>query len=77
MLNIFLAIDIRTRLFYLERTFKDLAPDERKTKRLEQEVPIWDAFLTWVSGLNPTKGSKLEKAVNYTQNHADSLQAYL
>lgn len=65
------------KLFYLERTFKDLAPDERKAKRLEQEVPIWDAFLTWVSGLNPTKGSKLEKAVNYAQNHADSLQAYL
>ena len=65
------------KLFYLERTCKDLAPDERKAKRLEQETPVWDAFLNWFSGLNPTKGSKLEKAVNYAQNHKDSLQAYL
>lgn len=65
------------KLFYLERTCKDLAPDERKAKRSEQETPVWDAFLNWLSGLNPTKGSKLEKAVNYAQNHKDSLQAYL
>lgn len=65
------------KLFCLERKFKDLAPDERKEKRLEQEVSVWNAFLNWLSGLNPTKGSKLEKAVNYAQNHRDSLQAYL
>ena len=65
------------KLFYLERTLKGLASEERKAKRLEQEVPVWDAFLNWLSGLNPTKGSKLEKAVNYAVNHKDSLQAYL
>lgn len=65
------------KLFYLERTFKELEPDERKARRLEQEVPVWEAFLGWLSGLNPMKGSKLEKAVNYTQNHKESLQAYL
>ena len=27
--------------------------------------------------MNPTKGSKLEKAVNYAQNHKDTLQGYL
>lgn len=30
------------KLFYLEREFKDLSAKERKTKRLEQEVPVWD-----------------------------------
>lgn len=65
------------KLFYLEREFKNLSPDERKAKRLEQEVPIWDSFLNWISTLNPTKGSKLQKAVNYTQNHRDSLRTYL
>lgn len=65
------------KLFYLERTYKELPPDERKAKRLAQEVPVWDAFLNWLSGLNPTKGSKLEKAVNYARNHRESLQAYL
>ena len=33
--------------------------------------------LSWLKTLNPTKGSKLEKAVNYTLNHEDSLQTYL
>jgi transposase len=54
-----------------------LTPDERKAKRSEQETPVWDAFLNWLSGLNPTKGSKLEKAVNYARNYKDSLQEYL
>ena len=27
--------------------------------------------------MNPTKGSKLEKAVNYAQNHKDTLRNYL
>lgn len=65
------------KLFYMERQFKELTADERKAKRLEQEVPVWKAFLNWLSGLNPVKGSKLEKAVNYAGNHKDSLQAYL
>lgn len=65
------------KLFYLEREFKDLSPDERKAKRIEQEVPVWDNFWNWVESLNPTKGSKLQKALNYAQNHRDSLQAYL
>ena len=65
------------KLFYLERQYKNLTADERKAKRLEQEVPVWNAFLSWLAGLNPTKGSKLEKAVKYAENHKDSLQAYL
>lgn len=65
------------KLFYLERQYKDLDPDERKMKRSEKEVPVWDAFFAWVDSLNPTKGSKLEKAVNYAQNHRDSLRTYL
>lgn len=65
------------KLFYLERQLKELSPEERKEKRLEQEVPILENFFHWIESLNPTKGSKLEKAVNYTQNHRDSLCAYL
>ena len=65
------------KLFYLERKWKVLPPEERKSKRLDQEVPIWNNFLSWLKTLNPTKGSKLEKAVNYTLNHEDSLQTYL
>lgn len=65
------------KLFYLEREFKELSPEERKTKRIEQEVPVWNSFWIWMDSLNPTKGSKLQKAVNYAQNHRDSLCTYL
>ena len=65
------------KLFYLEREFKDLDPEDRKAKRLEQEVPVWDNFWKWVDSLNTTNGSKLSKAVNYAQNHRDSLCTYL
>nr|WP_308624519.1 IS66 family transposase [uncultured Eisenbergiella sp.] len=65
------------KLFYLEREFKDLSPEERKAKRFEQEVPVWDNFWKWLDSLNTTKSSKLSKAVNYAQNHRDSLCTYL
>ena len=65
------------KLFYLEREFKDLSPEERQKQRMEQEFPIWEKFFTWLETLNPTKGCKLEKAVNYAQNHKDTLQGYL
>ena len=65
------------KLFYLEREFKDLSPEERQVKRMEQEVPVWENFFTWLESLNPTKGCKLEKAVKYAQNHKDTLRNYL
>lgn len=65
------------KLFYLEREFKELSFEERKKKRLEQEVPIWENFFAWIDSLVPTKGSKFEKAVKYTQNHRESLRTYL
>lgn len=45
--------------------------------RLETEVPIWNKFFKWIDTLNPTGGSKLEKAVNYAVNHKESLMNYL
>lgn len=65
------------RLFYLERKYKDLTPDERKSKRLETEPQIWASFWEWMDTLNPAGGSKLETAVNYAQNHHDKLMNYL
>lgn len=65
------------KLFYLEREFKELSPEDRRIKRLEQEVPVWENFFIWLQTLHPTSGSKLEKAVNYARNHKDTLQNYL
>ena len=65
------------KLFYLERTLKDLNPDERKQQRDVLEQPVWDQFWNWLDTLHPTGGSKLGKAVNYAQNHHDTLMNYL
>ena len=65
------------KLFYLEREFKELSAEDRKSKRLERSKPVLENFFRWVSELNPTKGSKLEKAVNYAQNHEETLSNFL
>lgn len=65
------------RLFFLERGYKDLPAEERKRKRQEKEPQIWEEFWNWLDTVHPTGGSKLEKAVNYAQNHRETLMNYL
>ena len=48
-----------------------------EAKRLEEETPIWDEFWSWIETLDPSGGSKLEKAVKYALNHRESLMNYL
>ena len=50
------------KLFFLEQLYKELPSEERKAKRLEKEPDVWNRFWTWVEGLEPSGGSKLEKA---------------
>lgn len=57
--------------------YKELSPEDRKAKRLEEETPIWDEFWSWIDTLDPSGGSKLEKAVKYALNHKESLMNYL
>ena len=57
--------------------YKELSPENRKAKRLEEETPIWDEFWCWIDTLDPSGGSKLEKAVKYALNHKESLMNYL
>jgi len=65
------------RLFFLERMYKKLSADDRKSMRQKQEIPIWEEFWGWLDTLNPTGGSKLEKAVNYASNHHETLMNYM
>ena len=65
------------RLFFLERIYKDLPAAERKQRRQEKEPRIWEEFWGWLDTVHPTGGSKLEKAVNYAQNHREALMNYL
>ncbi len=64
-------------LFRIERTLKSLSPEERKARRLELEVPVWDSFWSWLATVKPLGGSLLEKAVNYASNHRELLGNYL
>lgn len=65
------------RLFFLERRYKKLSAEDRKAIRREEETPVWDEFWNWLDTLNPTGGSKLEKAVNYACNHHETLMNYM
>lgn len=65
------------RLFRTERRLKEMDAEERKEERLKQEVPIWEKFFAWLETIEPLKGSRLEKAVNYAVNHRDLLCNYL
>lgn len=65
------------RLFFMEREYRDLSADERKTIRLRTEPAVWESFWSWIDTLSPVGGSKLEKAVNYARNHKESLMNYL
>lgn len=64
-------------LFFIEKGLKGMEAEERKKKRLEQEVPVWEAFFCWLDKLEALGGSKLAKAVTYTQNHRETLCNYL
>ncbi len=61
------------KLFFLEKQFRDLTPEERKDRRLETEVPVWESFYAWLEQLNPVKRSKLEKAMIYAKKHKETL----
>ena len=65
------------RLFFKERLYRDLPPEERKARRDETEPAIWEEFWQWLETLDPAGGSKLEKAVNYARNHKETLMNYL
>lgn len=65
------------KLFYLERTLKELEAEERKQQRTILEQLVWEQFWNWLGTLHPTGGSKLGKAVNYAQNHHDTLMNYM
>ena len=67
------------RLFEYERLSREKGHtfEQRKGYRIQKEKPVLDAFWEWISGQNPKKGTRLEKAVNYAQNHKDEFMTYL
>ena len=73
------GVQYLNRLFEQERysAAQKHTPEQRYAYRLEKEKPILDAFWTWLSQQTPKKGTRLEKAVNYAQNHKAEFMTYL
>ena len=69
--------DYCNQLFEIERDIKHLSPAERKSKRLELEKPILEAFWCWLENLNVLNGSALGKAVTYAKNQKKYMENYL
>ena len=67
------------KLFEWERKFKDLTPEEREIKRLENEKPLLEAFWSWVETESPRvlPKSKIGAAFQYALNHKEKLETYL
>lgn len=68
-----------SKLFHYEEEFRKSSqgPDKRKELRLKKEKPILEAFWRWVETQNPTKNSRLDKAIQYTINQKPYLETYL
>lgn len=69
--------DFCNKLFDIERSLKDLSPEERYIRRLELEKPVLKAFWCWLDEQNPIGGGKLSKAIHYAREQKPYLENYL
>lgn len=67
------------KLFAYERSYKEkgLSYKQIEKRRLKDQKPVIEGFLTWLEQVNPGTNSKLKKAVTYIQNRKDYLMTYL
>lgn len=68
------------RLFRIEDFINKHHPgdyEKRKQLRLEKEKPILEAFWSWLDSQNPTRNTRMDKAVTYVQNRRPTAETYL
>ena len=51
--------------------------EKRKQMRLEKEKPVLEAFWAWVDSQNPTRNTRLDKALTYVKNRRETSMTYL
>lgn len=73
------GVEFCSKLFHLEKQFKDKGYDseKRKSERLLKEKPIVEAFFTWLDQQVTTRNDRFYKAVQYAQNRRPYLATYL
>ncbi len=64
------------KIFKLEKQWKELPHEKRKQKRLEQSIPVLNAFFAWAENVN-TNQEPLKKAIKYTLNHREYFTNFL
>ena len=67
------------KLFAYERQYKEKGLSVKQTykRRLKDQEPVIDAFLSWLDGLKPKTGDSIIKAINYTNGCRPYLKNYL
>lgn len=73
-----MALNYFTKLYAIERRIKGMTPEEKRSVRQAESVPIWDAFIAWVEKqLNQvTPNSTLGVALRYIDKLRDKLRYY-
>lgn len=67
------------KLFEYERTYKEkgLSYKQIGNRRLKDQKPVVEGFLTWINQVTPGDNAKLKKAITYIKNRRDFLMTYL
>lgn len=66
------------KLFEYERSYKEkgLSHKQIEKRRLKDQKPVIEGFLSWIKQVNPGSNGKLKKAITYINNRHDSLMTY-
>ena len=72
------AIELRycTKLFSLEKKYCDADEKSREDYRQNVVWPLLEEYFSWLKGVHPEKGSKLEDAVWYSMNQKQQLMIF-
>lgn len=67
------------KLFEYERSYKEkgLSFNQIYNRRLKDQKPVIEGFLSWIKQVDPGSNGKLKKAVTYIQNRKEFLMTYL
>lgn len=65
------------KLSALEKKFKEMSSNLRKTARQVKAEPLVDEYFWWLKTLDATHGSKLAEAITYAKNQEGYLRAFL
>ena len=67
------------KLFEYERTYKEkgLSYKQIEKRRLKDQKPVIEGFLSWLKQVDPGSNGKLKKAITYIGNRQEYLMTYL